>query len=157
MGVIFHRYQRETPETSGPDGSRSCITASLLHILGAIGIACLFTLVVRSGEFYFAICIWGALALPILLESAIFVRLHHLVVIGRLLDWLTTSVLARAIIWWCSSNNPLAAVETCLKLTCRPIVNSDKSEEHETCSSVYVRFPCTCIRKLCRLAPALSG
>ena len=30
-----------------PGGSRSCITASLLHILGAIGIACLFTLVVR--------------------------------------------------------------------------------------------------------------
>ncbi|HEY2627433.1 MAG TPA: hypothetical protein VGI41_11855 [Candidatus Udaeobacter sp.] len=49
---------------------------------------------------FFAICIWGALALPILLESAIFVRLRRLVVIGRLLDWLTTSVLACAIIWW---------------------------------------------------------
>ncbi len=93
-----------------PGGSRSCITASLLHILGAIGIACLFTLVVRfkvgifavglQGSFYFAICIWGALALPILLESALFVRLHHFVVVGRLLDWLTTSVLACIIIWW---------------------------------------------------------
>jgi hypothetical protein len=98
MGVIFHRYQRETPETWRPEGSRSYIAASLLHILAAI--ACLFTLVVRfkvgifavgfQGSFYFAICIWGALALPILLESATFVRLHRLVVIGRLLDWLTT-------------------------------------------------------------------
>jgi len=110
MGVIFHRYQRETPETWRPEGSRSYIAASLLHVLAAIGIACLFTLVVRfkvgifavgfQGIFYFAICIWGALALPILLESAIFVRLDRLVVIGRLLDWLTTSVLAYAIIWW---------------------------------------------------------
>ena len=110
MGVIFHRYQSGTPETWRPEGSRSYIAASLLHVLAAIGIACLFTLVVRfkvgifavgfQGIFYFAICIWGALALPILLESAIFVRLDRLVVIGRLLDWLTTSVLACAIIWW---------------------------------------------------------
>lgn len=110
MGVIFHPYQRETPETSRPEGSRSYVTASLLHVLAAIGIVCLFTLVVRfkvgifavgfQGSFYFAIYIWGALALPILLESAIFVRLHRLVVNGRLLDWLTNSVLACAIIWW---------------------------------------------------------
>src|SRR5260370_30490881 len=106
MGVIFHRYQRETPETWRPEGSRSYIAASLLHILAAIGIACLFTLVVRfkvgifavgfQGSCYFAICIWGALALPILLESAIFVRLHRLVAICPLLDSLTTSWLASA-------------------------------------------------------------
>ena len=78
-----------------------------LHILAAIGIACIFAIVVRlkvgilavgfQGSFYFAICIWGALALPILLESAAFVRLHRFV-IGRLLDWL--SVLACIIMWW---------------------------------------------------------
>jgi hypothetical protein len=110
MGVIFHRYQRETPETSRLEGSRSYITASLLHVLAAIGIACLFTLVVRfrvgifavgfQGSFYFAICIWGALALRILLESTFFVRLHRLVVIGRLFDWLATSGLACVTIWW---------------------------------------------------------
>jgi hypothetical protein len=92
MGVIFHRYQSETPETWRPEGSRSYIAASPLPVLAAIGIACLFTLVVRfkvgifavgfQGSFYFAICIWGALALAILLESVIFVRLHRLVVIG---------------------------------------------------------------------------
>lgn len=46
----------------------------------------------RSGEPFFRRLHWGALALPILLESAIFIRLHRLVVLGRLLDWLTTSV-----------------------------------------------------------------
>jgi len=55
MDVIFHRYQRETPETWRPEGSRSYIAASLLHILAAIGIACLFTLVVRFQMGLFAI------------------------------------------------------------------------------------------------------
>ena len=111
MGVIFHRYQRETPETWRPEGPRNYIGASLLHVLAAIGIACLFTLIVRfnvgifavgfQGSFYFAICIWGALALPILLECAVFVRLHRLVVIAQLLDWLTTSLLASGVTaWW---------------------------------------------------------
>jgi len=104
MGVIFHRYQRETPETWRPEGPRSYMLASLLHILAAIGIACLFVLIVRfnvgifgtglQGALYFAICIWGALSLPIILESAVFIRLHPLVVLGQLLDWLTTSVVA---------------------------------------------------------------
>ncbi len=110
MGVIFHRFQKETPETWRAEGLRSYLGASLLHVWAGIGIACLYTLIVRfqmglfatgfQGSLYFAICIWGALALPILLESAIFVRLHRLVVLGQLLDWLTTSVLACTIIWW---------------------------------------------------------
>jgi len=97
-------YQRETPETWRPEGPRSYIGASLLHVLAAIGIACLFTLMVRfnvavfaigfRGILYFAVCIWGVLALPILLESALFIRLHRLVVLGQLLDWLSTSLLA---------------------------------------------------------------
>jgi hypothetical protein len=61
MGVIFHRYQRETPETSGPDGSRSYITASLQHVLAAIGIACLFTLVVRFKVGIFTVDFRGVL------------------------------------------------------------------------------------------------
>jgi hypothetical protein len=111
MGVIFHKYQRETPETWRPEGGRSYLGASLLHLLAAIGIACLFTLMVRFDVFvftpgfrrsiYFAICVWGALALPILIESALFIRLHRLVVLGQLLDWLTTSLLASVLTgWW---------------------------------------------------------
>jgi hypothetical protein len=106
MGVIFHRYQSETPETWRPEGSRSYIAASPCLFWRRLALPACSRLVVRfkvgifavgfQGSFYFAICIWGALALAILLESVIFVRLHRLVVIG----WLTTSVLACAIIWW---------------------------------------------------------
>jgi hypothetical protein len=47
------------------------------------------------------VCIWGAISLPIIFESALFIRLHPLVVIGQLLDWLSTSVAASVITaWW---------------------------------------------------------
>ncbi len=104
MGVIFHRFQKETPSTWRPEGPRNYVGASLLHLLAAIGIACLFTLIVRfnvaifaaglHGRLLFAIAIWGAMSLPIILESALFIRLHPFVVLGQLLDWLTTSLLA---------------------------------------------------------------
>ena len=104
MGVIFHRFQKETPSTWRPEGPRNYIGASLLHLLAAIGIACLLTLIVRfnvaifaaglHGSLLFAIAIWGAMSLPIILESALFIRLHPFVVLGQLLDWLTTSLLA---------------------------------------------------------------
>jgi hypothetical protein len=47
-----------------------------------------------AGSIRFALCIWGAISLPIILESALFIRLHPLVVVGQLLDWLTTSLAA---------------------------------------------------------------
>jgi len=83
----------------------------LLHLFAATGIACLFTLFVRfnvasflpglAGSVRFALCIWGAISLPIILESALFIRLHPFVVIGQLLDWLTTSVAASVVsAWW---------------------------------------------------------
>jgi len=111
MGVVFHGYQRETPETWRPEGPKNHIAAILFHILAAIGIACLLTLIVRFGVGFFgaglvanlrfAFCIWGAMSLPILLESAVFIRLHPLVVVGQLLDWLSTSILASLITgWW---------------------------------------------------------
>lgn len=113
MGVIFHRFQKETPNTWRAEGPRNYVGASLLHIFAAIGIACLFTLVVRFnvgsfppavvGSVRFALCIWGAIALPIILESALFIRLHPFVVVGQLLDWLTTSVVTSvATGWWLS-------------------------------------------------------
>src|ERR1700704_2730147 len=98
MGGIFHQYQKETPATWRPEGARSYAFASLLHVFSAIAIACLFTLIVRFnvamfaqgflGSVLFGICIWGATALPLILESALFVRFHPLVVVGRLLDCL---------------------------------------------------------------------
>jgi hypothetical protein len=111
MGVVFHRFQRETPETWRPEGPRSYVAAILCHVFAAIGIACLLTLIARFGVGFFgggilanlrfALCIWGAIAVPILLESAVFIRLHPLVVLGQLLDWLSTSILASLITgWW---------------------------------------------------------
>lgn len=111
MGGIFHRFQRETPATWRPEGARSYTLASLLHIFAAVSIACLFTLIVRFnvGTFseglcrhlLFGFCLWVALPLPMIVESALFVRIHPLVVVGRLLDWLATSVLATVITgWW---------------------------------------------------------
>jgi hypothetical protein len=111
MGVVFHRFQKETPDTWRPEGPRNYIGASLLHLLAALGIACLFTLIVRfhvasfasgmAGSLRFAVCLWGAVSLPTILESALFVRLHPLVVLGELLDWLTTSVVVCVTTgWW---------------------------------------------------------
>jgi len=111
MAVVFHRYQRETPDTWRPEGTRSYVGASLLHVFAAIGIACLVTLVVRFhitslsgsivGNLRFALSLWAAIALPMILESALFIRLHPLVVVGQLLDWLSVSVLACLITgWW---------------------------------------------------------
>ena len=111
MAVVFHRFQRETPGKWRPEGPPNYVGASLLHLLAAIGIACLFTLVVRfkvgtflpglAGSVRFALYIWGAISLPIVFESALFIRLHPLVVVGQLLDCLTTAVAASVVTaWW---------------------------------------------------------
>jgi hypothetical protein len=111
MGVIFHRFQKETPDSWRPEGPCNYIGAILLRLLAALGIACLFTLIVRfnvaffaagmAGSLRFAVCLWGAISLPTILESAIFVRLHPLVVLGELLDWLTTSLVVCVTTgWW---------------------------------------------------------
>ena len=111
MGVVFHRLQKETPGTWRPESARSYVLSSALQFIAAIGIACLFTLVVRfnvgifalgfHGALLFAIAIWLALALPILLELAIYINLHPLVVVGQFTTWLSTSVLACLVTaWW---------------------------------------------------------
>jgi hypothetical protein len=111
MGGIFHRFQRETPQTWRAEGPASYTFASLLHIFAAVAIACLFTLMVRfnvgifsggwRGSCLFAFSLWGAVAFPMIVESALFVRIHRLVVLGRLLDWLVTALLACLITgWW---------------------------------------------------------
>jgi hypothetical protein len=111
MGGIFHQYQKATPDTWQPEGALGYTLSILLHVVASIGIACLFTLMVRfnvpvfagsfRGSVFFAVSIWGAIALPMILESALFIRIHRLVVLGRILDWLATSLLACVITgWW---------------------------------------------------------
>ena len=96
MAVVFHRFQGETPGTWRPEGPCNYVGASLLHLLAAVAIASLFTLLVRfhvgpfgvglGGTLEFAVCLWGGIALSIIVESALFIRLHWLVVLGQLLD-----------------------------------------------------------------------
>jgi hypothetical protein len=51
----------------------------------------------------FALCLWGAVSLPMILEGAIFIRLHPLMILAQLMDWLTTMVLACVVTnWWLS-------------------------------------------------------
>ena len=111
MGVIFHRFQKETPGTWRSEGARSYILSSAIGFVAAIGLACLFTLVVRfnigifaigfQGALLFAVTIWLVIALPILLESAVYINLHPLVVVGQVINWLTTTMLACLITaWW---------------------------------------------------------
>jgi hypothetical protein len=95
MGAIFHRFQKLTPGTWRRETGLSYFLSSALHILAACGIAFLFTIVVpdRSeffsagigGSIRFALACWSIFALPIIVEGAIFINLHPLVVLGRLL------------------------------------------------------------------------
>ena len=115
--VIFHRYQRETPETWRLEARAVTLPRAFCTILGAIGIACLFTLVMRfkvgifavgfQGSFYFAICAGTCRffsnppSLFTLLSSADFST-------GSRLPCSLAPLYGGG-----SSNRPLAAVETC--------------------------------------------
>jgi hypothetical protein len=111
MGVIFHRYQQSTPSTWRPEGLRNHFLSSVLHLLAAVAIATFFLFVARfnvgifglgfHGAFRFAAILWMALAAPLAVEAAIYINLHPFVVVGQLLDWLTTSLLACLVTaWW---------------------------------------------------------
>ncbi len=111
MGVIFHRYQQTTPNTWRPEGRKSYLFSAIIHFFASIAIATLFLLVGRTfgGVFgggidracAFGAIVWLAMAAPVALEAAVYVNLHPLVVVGQLLDWLTTSVVACALAaWW---------------------------------------------------------
>jgi hypothetical protein len=111
MGSIFHRFQKLTPQTWRPESGRSHALSSALHILAALGIALLFTIVAGgqnspfatgiSGCVEFALACWCVFGLPIVLGSAIYINLHPLVAAGQLLDWLSVSLLATVITtWW---------------------------------------------------------
>ena len=107
MGLVFHRYQRATPEIWRPEGPRNYALSSLVRVLSAIAISALYVLVARFqvgffadgmlGALRFAAVIWIALSAPVAIEAAIYVRMHSMVVLGQVIDWLTTTILACAI------------------------------------------------------------
>ena len=111
MGVIFHRFQKQTPNTWRAEGNGSYALSAGIHFLACIALATLFLLVAGTpgsafaggihGAFQFAALIWMALAAPFAIEAAVFVNLHPWVVVGQVLDWLTTALLACGIAaWW---------------------------------------------------------
>src|SRR5438105_14026660 len=111
MGVIFHRYQRATAEIWRTEGPRNYALSSIVRVLSAMAIAMLYVLVAHFhlpwfsdgivGAFRFAAAIWMALAAPVAIESAVYVRMHSMVVLGQVIDWLTASILACVIsAWW---------------------------------------------------------
>ena len=114
MGLVFHRFQAETPETWRPEDKRSYAFSILIHLLASIAIATLLVLVAHPADspfsrglehgLAFGFVAWGAIAAPILVGAAVYIRLHPLVVLGQLLDWLSTLLLASGIAaWWCNT------------------------------------------------------
>lgn len=103
MAVVFHKYQRATPEIWRPEGPRNYLLSCIVRIFSTIGLAIIYVLIARfhvgffaegiAGALRFAAVIWIALAAPIAIEAAIFVRMHSMVVVGQVIDWLTTTIL----------------------------------------------------------------
>jgi hypothetical protein len=110
MGVVFHRFQKLTPNTWRPENNRSYTLSCAIHFLTCIAIATVFLLVARMGGVFagglpgalrFAAVAWMALAAPIIVDAAVFINLHPWVVVGQVVDALTTSLLACGITaWW---------------------------------------------------------
>jgi hypothetical protein len=113
-GVIFHRYQRLTPDTwRHKEGPREYALASGATVLAALIIAIFFTLTggvptlagsswAANGALFGFLC-WAALGAPVLLSVGLFVNLHGGVVIGLLFDWLLVGVLAGLATAWAVS------------------------------------------------------
>ena len=105
-GNLFHKYQRLTPEIWRPEGPRQYALSSLLQTLEGAAIGVLFYAtgglsIVAAASWplrglLFGSLGWFALACPMLLGSAIYVKLHRGVVVGLLLD----SLLAVLLMSW---------------------------------------------------------
>src|SRR3954463_7853791 len=110
MGVVFHRFQRLTPNTWRPENNRSYMLSSVVTILTCIAIATVFLLVARMGGVFaggltgalrFAAVCWMALTAPFIVNAAVFINLHPWFVLGQAVNALTTSLLACSITaWW---------------------------------------------------------
>jgi hypothetical protein len=110
IGVMFHRFQKMTPNTWRPENNRSYGLSSAITFLSCIAIATVFLLVARMGGVFagglpgalrFAAVMWMALAAPSVVNAAVFINLHPWFVVAQVVNALTTSVLACSITaWW---------------------------------------------------------
>lgn len=103
MGVVFHRYQKLTPNTWRPENNKTYTLSSVISLLTCIAIATVFLLVARMGGVFagglagalrFAAVAWMAFAAPVLVNAAVFINLHPWAVFGQVVNALTTSILA---------------------------------------------------------------
>ena len=96
IGALFHRYQRLTPDTWRPEGPAQYATSSLVQVLAGAAFGLLWyvtggaSAVIQTGwlarGLAFGAVVWLAVACPIHLISAVYVRLHKGHVAGALLD-----------------------------------------------------------------------
>lgn len=104
-GWLFHRFQRRTPATwRDPSWRRTLLGIALNDILFGFAFAAFFDLVGGIGRFNidnwigmgitFGAGCWGAIALPMCLAMLVFMQVHRGVIIGILLDWLASSIVA---------------------------------------------------------------
>ena len=106
FGLVFHRFQKLTPNTWRLENNRSYMLSSTITFLSCIGIATIFLLVARMGGVFaggmpgalrFAAVVWMAWSAPLIVSAAVFINLHPWFVVGQVVNALTNSVLACAI------------------------------------------------------------
>jgi len=96
IGNLFHRYQRLTPETWRPEGPKQYAMSSIVQVLAGAAVGLLFFVTGGAPSLaqvgwltrglVFGSAVWLAVACPIHLVTAIYVKLHKGHVVGALLD-----------------------------------------------------------------------
>jgi hypothetical protein len=104
-GLVFHRYQAQTPNTwriaeswthylySAGIRIFACTAIALLYNASGATITHLATGAIPNGTI-FGVVLWAAAAAPLIIEAALFVNWHRGFVMGLLLDWLVLCVVA---------------------------------------------------------------
>jgi hypothetical protein len=107
IGFLFHKYQKETPNTWRPENMRSYIGSTVLSLFFGVLFASFYSfLVVTSIHTGFgealkigALC-WATFLLPEIIGTSIYVNLHRMFVIGKSLSSLVVLLAASAISAW---------------------------------------------------------
>ncbi len=111
VAVVFHKYQRRTPQTWRAETAVNHLVSSLVQLGACLASRpCMSwsragmeasSARVSTGAIWFAFLAGAPSPCPILINNALYVNLHPLVTLGLLLNWLTTALLASLITgWW---------------------------------------------------------
>ena len=107
MGVLFHRHNLATPEVwrlkPGQSETRSILASTFI---GVISCAAFIYLCIWAGTLSLkgalctAVIAWITGAAPVILNNAIWTRLHPLVGVSQALGWLARFVVTAGITAW---------------------------------------------------------